>query len=86
MRKRLPDESAQIKVRVADLPRGDGNVGVEEMMRGLGLSTDLGEPPKPSAEGEGEESADVDDVADGFKDLDVRVEWARTSSFPPSTR
>ena len=92
VRERLPEESAQIRIRVADLPRGDGNVGVEEMVRALGLSTDKGggaAPPfkaHPPAEGE-EGSADVADAGDGYTSLDVRVEWART--FPlsiPSTR
>jgi hypothetical protein len=82
VRKRLPEESAQIRVRVADLPRGDGNVGVDEMVRALGLSTDKGaaplKPHSPPAEGE-EGSSDVADAADGFRTLDVRVEWARTS-------
>ena len=85
VRERLPEESAQIRVRVADLPKGDGNVGVEEMMRALGLSTDKGAVPlKPDPPTEGEGSADV---ADGYRTLDVRVEWARTSLFLfPSTR
>ena len=80
VRKRLPGESAQIRVRVADLPRGDGNVGVEEMVRALGLSMDKGASlkPPPPAEGEDEGKAEADDAAEGYKDLDVRVEWART--------
>jgi hypothetical protein len=76
VRKRLPEASAQIRVRVADLPKGDGNVGVEEMVRALGLSTDkeASLKPPPSAESEDEGSADAED---GYKALDVRVEWAR---------
>lgn len=79
VRKRLPEEAAQIRVRVADQPKGDGNVGVEEMVRALGLSTDnKGAFPKspPSSEGEDEGSATAD-ATDGHKALDVRVEWAR---------
>ncbi|KAH9067624.1 hypothetical protein EDB87DRAFT_1677930 [Lactarius vividus] len=81
VRKRLPEESAEIRVYVQDLPKGDGNVGVEEMVRALGLSTGKGEPPKPPPSAEGEESADVADAAEGYKTVDVRVEWAR---FGPS--
>ena len=81
VRKRLPEESAQIRVRVADLPRGDGNVGIEEMVRALGLSTDKegSLKPQPPAEGKDEGSAAANDAADGYRDLDVRVEWASTS-------
>jgi len=66
------------------LPRGDGNVGVDEMVRALGLSTDKGEhlkPLPPSAEGEDEGSADAGDAPYGYKNLDVSVEWGR---FGPS--
>ena len=34
--KRLPEENTQITLHVADLPRSDGNVGLEEMMREIG--------------------------------------------------
>ena len=80
--KSLPEKSAQFNVQVADLPRDDGNVGVEEMMRGLGLSENennaaLGESsPTPS---EAETSKDASDVPPGYKTLDVRVEWACAS-------
>jgi hypothetical protein len=87
VRKRLPEEAAQIRVRVADQPKGDGNVGVEEMVRALGLSTDnKGAFPKspPSSEGEDEGSATAD-ATDGHKALDVRVEWARTFLLPSLT-
>ena len=82
MRKRLPEESAQFSVQVADLPRGDGNVGVEEMMRGLGLSTNENNPALGESSptlSEVEASKDASDVPPGYKTLDVRVEWARTS-------
>ncbi|KAI9465278.1 hypothetical protein BJY52DRAFT_1246263 [Lactarius psammicola] len=77
VRERLPEESEQIRIRVTDLPRGDGNVGVEEMVRGLGLSTDKGEPLKPQSSAEVEGSADIDEATDGYRTLDVRVQWAQ---------
>jgi len=82
VRKCLPEKSAQFSVQVADLPRGDGNVGVEEMMRGLGLSANENNAalressPTPS---EAEASEDGSDVTPGYKTLDVQVEWACTS-------
>ncbi|KAH9174943.1 hypothetical protein EDB89DRAFT_1948728 [Lactarius sanguifluus] len=81
VRERLPEKSAKIRVHVPDLPTGDDHVGVEEMLRALGLSTGKGEPPKPQPSAEDEGSADVADAADGYKTVDVRVEWAR---FGPS--
>ena len=82
-RKRLPEASAQVSIQVTDLPRSNGNVGIEEMMRGLGLSsnekTDAPHesPPTPA---ETEASKDANDVpTPGYKTLDVRLEWARTS-------
>ena len=42
VRKRFPEEDAQITVHVADLPQSNG---VEEMMRGLGFSTTDGTDP-----------------------------------------
>jgi hypothetical protein len=92
VRKRLPEESAQIRIRVADLPRSDGNVGIEEMLRALGSDTDSArEPESPSATEE--TSTDASGTNDGYQTLDVRVEWARTYLsyvhtemiyFPPS--
>ena len=82
VRKRLPEESAQICVRVADISSGNGNVGVSEMMRALGLSTTHTdadaphEPQPPSATEEGT-STETNDTTDGYKTLDIRVEWAR---------
>ncbi|KAI0251133.1 hypothetical protein BJV78DRAFT_1154551 [Lactifluus subvellereus] len=82
VRKRLPEESAQIRVRVADLPRDDGDVGVEEMMRALGSSithtdTDAPHEPQPPSATEEGTSTDASKADDGYKTLDVRVEWAR---------
>ncbi|KAH9036125.1 hypothetical protein EDB85DRAFT_796430 [Lactarius pseudohatsudake] len=77
VRERLPEDYAKIRVHVPDLPEGDGHVGLEEMLRGLGLSTNKGEPPEPQPSAEGEGSADVADAPDGYKTVDVRVEWAR---------
>jgi hypothetical protein len=75
VRKLLPESSAQISVQVEDLPRGDGNVGLEDMMRGLGLSTS----ESPPAATETEASKDASDAPPGYKSLEVRLEWARTS-------
>jgi hypothetical protein len=78
--KRLPEESAQIRVRVADLPSSDGNVGLEDMLRALGSpTTDTGAPhePEPSS-ATGETPTNTNDTNDGYKMLDVRVQWART--------
>jgi hypothetical protein len=77
VRKLLPEASAQINVQVVDLPRSDGNVGLEDMMRGLGLPAS--EPPPAPAENEASEDEDASDAPPGYKSLDVRVEWARTS-------
>jgi hypothetical protein len=73
VRKRLPEgsESAQVSIQVVDLPRSDGNVGIEEMMRGLGLSSNENtdaphESPRTPAETEASEaSKDVSDVSPG---------------------
>src|SRR6267142_154792 len=76
VRKLLPEASGQISVQVADLPRSDGNVGLGDMMRGLGLSTSES-PPAPT-----ETEASKDDASDappGYKSLDLRIEWARPS-------
>jgi hypothetical protein len=84
VRKRLPEESAQtqIRVRVADFSSGDGNVGVDEMMRALGSSTthtdaDAPHEPQPSSATEEGTSTEANDTNDGYKTLDIRVEWAR---------
>ncbi|KAH8994446.1 hypothetical protein EDB92DRAFT_1849281 [Lactarius akahatsu] len=77
VRKRHPEESAKLHVHVPDLPEGDGHVGVEEMLRALGLSTGKGEPPEPQPSAEDEGFADAADAADGYKTVEVRVEWAR---------
>ncbi|KAI0002195.1 hypothetical protein BJV74DRAFT_882288 [Russula compacta] len=80
--KRLPEAFAQIRVHVPDLPRGDGNVGLEEMMRGLGFSTTDGEDapresptPPPDAEAAPKDASEA--PPEGHKSLDIRVEWAR---------
>jgi hypothetical protein len=85
--KRLPEESALITLHVADLPRGDGNVGLEEMMHGLGLhTTDNKDPhyssPPPTETDPSKNASDA--PPEGYKTLDVRVEWASTSFFPPT--
>ena len=84
VRKRHPETKAngQIVVNVADLPRSDGNIGVEEIMRGLGIFTTEGEDPyhEPPPPTEAEPFKPVGDVPPaGYKKLDVRVEWSRTS-------
>lgn len=91
VRKRLPEASAQVSIQVADLPRSNGNVGIEEMMRGLGLSSNKNtdapheseSPPPTPAETEASEasetSKDARDVPPGYKTLDVRLKWASTS-------
>jgi len=83
---RLPEENAQITLHVADLPWSDGNVGLEEMMRGLGLPTTDAHhgalhprPPKTETEPSGNTN---DAPPEGYKMLDVRVERARTSLLP----
>lgn len=85
VRKRHPEAEAeadgQIVVNVADLPRSDGNIGVEEIMRGLGISTTEGEDPhhEPPPPTEAEPFKSVGDAPpDGYKKLDVRVQWSRT--------
>ena len=90
VRKRLPEQSAQLRVHVADLPRSNGNVGIEEMTRGLGLSTTENNnndaPREPQAASEEEAPKNDSDASEGYKTLDVRVEWARTFlSFCPYT-
>jgi hypothetical protein len=88
--KRLPEENAQITLHVADLPRGDGNVGLEEMMRGLGLHTtdnkDPHHPSPPSTKTDPSKNAS-DAPPEGYKAIDVRVERASTYllSSCPST-
>lgn len=83
VRKRLPEASAQISVEVPDLPRSDGNVGLEEMMRGLGSSTGDSPPAPTETETETEASKDASGAPPGYKSVDLRVEWARTSlPFP----
>ena len=83
MRKRLPEESAHIRVHIEDLSRGDVNVGVEDMLRALKLPTDQGATLKPPPLAEGEGSVVSEEADEGHKALDVRVEWARTSVSPP---
>ena len=85
--KRLPEESGQITLHVADLPRGDGNVGLEEMLHGLGIkTTDTKDPHHPSPPPtEADPSKNANDVPpEGYRTLDVRVEWAGTSLLPPT--
>jgi len=89
VRKRLPEAQAQFTVQVADLPWSDGNIGLEEMMRGLGSSTTGSkdphhEPPPPATETEPFKNASDAAPPEGYKTVDVRVEWART--FLPSFR
>jgi hypothetical protein len=87
VRWRVP-EDGQITLHVADLPRGDSNVGLEEMMHGLGLyTTDNNDPhhssPPPTETDPSQNASDA--PPEGYKTLDVRVEWARTSllsSYP----
>ena len=83
MRKRLPEESAQLRIYVEDLSRGDGNVGVEDMVRALELTTDQETSLKPPPPAEGEDEGSAAEADEGPKPLDVRVEWARTSFLPP---
>lgn len=90
MLKRLPEESAQVTLHVADLPRTDGNVGLEEMMLGLGLHTTDNEGPHhsyphsalPPTETDPSKNAS-DEPPEGYKTLDVRLEWAGTSLLSP---
>ena len=82
VRKRHP-EARKFTVHVPDLPQVDGNVGLEEMMRGVGLSTTDGkdshhEPPPPTDGTEPSKNAG-NAAPEGYKTVDVRVEWARTS-------
>jgi hypothetical protein len=83
VRKLLPEGRAQFTVQVADTPRSDYNIGLEEMMRGMGVSTsDSNDPhhePPPPAETEPYEKSYGDAVPEGYKAEDVRVEWAGTS-------
>lgn len=84
--KRIPEDNAQITVHVPDLPRDDGNVGLEEMMRGLGLyTTDNKDPHHSSSDSspppiETDLSENASDAPpEGYKAVDVRVERAGTS-------
>jgi hypothetical protein len=90
VRKRFPEESAQIRVRVADLQRRDGNPGIEDMLRGLGLSTtstDTDSPREPESPSAAEgTSTDTSNSNDGYKTIDVRVEWSRTYLYITSHR
>ena len=63
VRKRIPEKDAQITVQVADLPRSDGNIGVEETLRGLGFSTTEGKDPdyEPAPQTETEPSKSPSD-------------------------
>ena len=91
MRKRIPEDDAQLTLHVADLP-GDSNVGLEEMMRGLGLySPDNNDPhhssphsPPPPTEADPSQNTG-DAPPEGYKALDVRIEWAGTSLPSSST-
>ena len=82
VRERVTEESAKISVQIADGPRSDGNVGLEEMMRGLGLSMNENKdapresPPAPT---ETKASNNASDASPGYRTIDVRVDWARTS-------
>jgi hypothetical protein len=82
----VPEENAQITLHVADIPRSDGNVGLEEMMRGLGLyTTDNKDPhhssphssPPPTETDPSKNASDA--PPEGYDTLDVRVELA---NFP----
>ncbi|KAI9455649.1 hypothetical protein F5148DRAFT_387776 [Russula earlei] len=75
VRERLLDTSERISFRVPDLPRGDGNVGIEHMMRGLGLSTteDDDAPRALAPDTETEAPKDAGDPPKGYKNVDVRV-------------
>jgi hypothetical protein len=82
----VPEENAQITLHVADIPRSDGNVGLEEMMRGLGLyTTDNKDPhhssphssPPPTETDPSKNASDA--PPEGYDTLDVRVELASTS-------
>jgi len=81
VRKRHPEESEQVTLLVADLPRDDGNVGLEDLIRGLGLSASdehhgASQPLPPPTEAEPSENTN-DVPPEGYKTLDVRVLWSR---------
>ena len=90
VRKRFPEgeEQVTLQVTVADLPQSDGNIGVEEMMRGLGFSTTDGKEPQyeptPQTETEPSESASDAPPPEGYKRLDVRVNWSCTFILSPA--
>jgi hypothetical protein len=89
VRKRLPEAKEQITVQVEDLPRIDSNIGLEEMMRGMGIPTSDGKDPRheppPPTETEPSTNSASDPVPEGYKIVDVRVEWACTFlSLPPT--
>ena len=65
VRKRFPEEDGQITVHVADLARSDGDISVEEMMRGLGFSTTEGKDPdyEPTPPTETEPSKSASDAS-----------------------
>ncbi|KAF8504734.1 hypothetical protein F5888DRAFT_1658156 [Russula emetica] len=83
VRKRLPGGDALITLHVADLPRSDGNVGLEEMMHGLGLYTTDNKDPHHSSPHSSPPPTETDPSKiasdappDGYKTFDIRVEWA----------
>jgi hypothetical protein len=90
VRKCLPKESTRVRIHVADLPRADGNVGLEEMMLGLGV-TDGKDAPRespPQTEtrappDDADDADDVDDAPEGYKTLEVSLELTRTSPSLP---
>ncbi len=84
VRERLPEGNAQFRLHVPDIPQSDGDVGLEEMIRGLGLSTtdnkDIHHQSSSSPPTETKPSQSASDAPpEGYKTIDVRVEWACTS-------
>ncbi|KAF8483776.1 hypothetical protein DFH94DRAFT_324662 [Russula ochroleuca] len=83
VRKCLLEPEEMIAVTVPDFPERDGNIGVEEMIRALGLSTTDSMDPHhhaPSPPTKAEPSKSASDAPppppEGYKTLDVRVAWA----------
>ncbi|KAI0294392.1 hypothetical protein BC826DRAFT_1104674 [Russula brevipes] len=78
VRKCLPKEPTRIRIHVADMPRGDGNVGLEEMMRGLGVTDSKDapreSPPQTETRAPPDDADDAGDPPEGYKTLEVAVE------------